>query len=67
MIEAGYRCAICKETSGLEIDHIVEWAEVRKHEFNNIIVLCAVCHARKTDTNNPRQSTASAYNRSSQG
>jgi 5-methylcytosine-specific restriction endonuclease McrA len=47
MIEAGYRCAVCKETSGLVIDHIVEWAKVLKHEFNNMIVLCAVCHARR--------------------
>ena len=54
VIEAGYRCAICKETSGLTIDHIVEWAKVRKHEFTNMIVLCAVCHARKTNTSDPR-------------
>jgi HNH endonuclease len=54
MIEAGYRCAVCKETSGLVIDHIVEWARVRKHEFNNMIVLCAVCHARKRNNSDPR-------------
>jgi 5-methylcytosine-specific restriction endonuclease McrA len=54
MIEAGYRCAICKETSGLQIDHIVEWAKVLKHEFNNMIVLCAACHARKMNTSDPR-------------
>jgi HNH endonuclease len=54
MIEAGYRCAICEETSGLEIDHIIEWSEVHEHKFENMIVLCAVCHARKTDTSNPR-------------
>jgi HNH endonuclease len=54
MIEAGYRCAICKETSGLEIEHIIEWAQVREHKFENMIVLCAVCHARKTKTSDPR-------------
>ena len=54
MIKAGYRCAICKKTSGLQIDHIVEWPKVRKHEFNNMIVLCAVCHARKKNTSDPR-------------
>jgi hypothetical protein len=54
MIEAGYRCAICKETSSLQIDHIVEWATVREHEFNNMIVLCATCHGRKTNTSDPR-------------
>jgi HNH endonuclease len=56
MIEAGYRCAMpmCNETSALTIDHIVEWAKVHKHEFSNMIVLCAVCHRRKTNTSDPR-------------
>jgi hypothetical protein len=54
MIEVGYRCAICGETSSLEIDHIVEWAKVQKHEFNNMIVLCGTCHGRKVNTGDPR-------------
>lgn len=49
LIESGYRCAIphCRETT-LEIHHIVDWAEVRKHTFDNLIALCANCHARVT-------------------
>ena len=54
MIEAGYRCAVCKTTEPLQIDHIIEWATVRKHEFENMIVLCANCHARKKNTSDPR-------------
>jgi HNH endonuclease len=54
MIEAGYRCAVCKTPEPLQIDHIIEWAEVRKHEFENMIVLCANCHARKKNTSDPR-------------
>jgi hypothetical protein len=54
MIEAGYRCAICQETSSLQIEHIVEWAKVRVNEFSNMIVLCATCHGRKTNTSDPR-------------
>jgi 5-methylcytosine-specific restriction endonuclease McrA len=54
MIEAGYRCAICKETSSLHIEHIVEWAKVGEHEFSNMIVLCATCHGRKTNTSDPK-------------
>lgn len=44
--EAGYRCAIptCRSTSILEKAHIVPWAEVQEHRFENMIVLCAVCH-----------------------
>jgi hypothetical protein len=54
MIEAGYRCAICKSPEPLQIDHIVEWSTVHKHEFENMIVLCANCHARKKNTSDPR-------------
>lgn len=46
--EAGYRCAIpaCRGTSGSEMAHIVPWAKVREHSFENLILLCAVCHIR---------------------
>src|SRR5262245_2693878 len=54
MIEAGYRCAICKGTVPLVIDHIIEWAEVQEHTFENMIVLCANCHGRKKKTSDPR-------------
>ena len=49
MIEAGHRCAIptCRATAPLEIDHIDDWAQVREHRFENMIVLCANCHGRK--------------------
>ena len=54
MLEVGYRCPLCKATEPLEFDHIEEWADVEKHEFTNMIVLCASCHGRKKDTSNPR-------------
>ncbi len=49
-VEAGYRCAIptCRATSGLQIHHIVDYAKVREHTFENLILLCANCHARVT-------------------
>jgi hypothetical protein len=49
-VEAGHRCAIptCRATSGLQIHHIEEWARVREHSFENLILLCANCHARVT-------------------
>ncbi|WP_227284135.1 MULTISPECIES: HNH endonuclease signature motif containing protein [Paracoccaceae] len=48
--EAGYRCAVptCRGTSGLQMEHIEPWAKVKAHEFDNMIVLCAVCHSRIT-------------------
>ncbi len=54
MIEAGYRCAVCKTPEPLQIDHIIEWSTVLKHEFQNMIVLCANCHARKKNSSDPR-------------
>lgn len=50
LVEAGHRCAIptCRQTSGLEIHHIDDWAKVQEHEFENLICLCPVCHHRAT-------------------
>ncbi|WP_101437489.1 HNH endonuclease [Amycolatopsis echigonensis] len=58
LVEAGHRCAIptCRQATPLQIDHIDEWAKVRKHEFSNMIVLCANCHARKTSGDIDRKS-----------
>lgn len=54
MLEVGYRCPLCKQTEPLEFEHIEEWADVREHQFTNMIVLCASCHGRKRDTSSPR-------------
>lgn len=49
-VEAGHRCAVptCRQTSGLEIHHIVNYSIAQVHEFDNLILLCAICHARAT-------------------
>ncbi len=33
----------------MEFEHIEEWAKVQEHSFDNMIVLCPTCHARKGD------------------
>ena len=50
-VEAGHRCAVptCRATSGLQVHHIVDWAKVREHAIDNLILLCAICHARATN------------------
>jgi|ERR1022692_109825 hypothetical protein len=55
LIESGHRCAIptCRAVAPLEIDHIDDWARVREHKFENMIVLCRNCHGLKGD--GPRQ------------
>ncbi len=47
LVEAGHRCGIptCRATT-TEIAHIVPWAEVKCHEFANLIALCPNCHTR---------------------
>lgn len=49
LIEAGFRCAMprCGQTE-ITIDHIDDYAKVQEHRFDNLIVLCANCHLRKT-------------------
>jgi hypothetical protein len=47
LVEAGHRCAIptCRQTP-VEIAHIIPWARVKEHTFDNLIVLCPTCHTR---------------------
>src|SRR4051812_31545190 len=50
LVEAGHRCAVpaCRQFP-VVVEHIVDYAGNRKHEFSNLIVLCPTCHARKGD------------------
>jgi len=47
LVEAGHRCAIptCRQVP-VEIAHIVPWAQVKEHTFDNLIALCPTCHTR---------------------
>lgn len=47
LVEAWHRCAIptCRATQ-VEIAHIVPWAEVKEHTYENLITLCPNCHTR---------------------
>jgi hypothetical protein len=49
------RCAVptCRAVAPLHIEHIVDYAIVKEHKFENMIVLCANCHGLKG--NKPRQ------------
>ncbi len=50
LIESGYRCAMphCRETQ-IDINHIVPFAEVQEHTFDNLVALCPNCHRRYTN------------------
>ncbi|MEQ1849935.1 MAG: HNH endonuclease signature motif containing protein [Candidatus Peribacteraceae bacterium] len=47
LLEAGHRCAIptCQHST-TEIAHIIPWAKVTEHQFENLIALCPNCHTR---------------------
>ncbi|MET8524705.1 HNH endonuclease signature motif containing protein [Micromonospora sp. NPDC005172] len=49
MVEAGHRCAIptCRAVGPLQLEHIDDWSRSKRHDFENMIVLCANCHGRK--------------------
>jgi len=44
--ECGDRCAVCGYGAGLETAHLVGWSESRDNSPENLILLCANCHAR---------------------
>lgn len=45
MIEAGHRCAVCGTPCSLEKAHIIPWHESKQHRAEDLICLCANCHA----------------------
>jgi len=50
LIESGYRCGMphCRETQ-IDVHHIVDYAKVKEHRFDNLIALCPNCHRRVTN------------------
>src|SRR6185503_21058975 len=49
LIECGHRCCACGEGLGLEKAHIIPWKDKHEHLFEDLLVLCAVCHTRSHD------------------
>ena len=46
LIECGHRCAACGTGCPLERAHIVPWCQSQNHALENLLCLCANCHAR---------------------
>ncbi|SDR39774.1 HNH endonuclease [Pseudovibrio sp. Tun.PSC04-5.I4] len=51
MVECGHRCCVCGEHVSLEQAHIIPWAKTKDHSFENLIVLCSLCHKKSHDEN----------------
>lgn len=41
----GYRCALCDNTKYIQIHHIIQRSRGGSDEMQNLITLCADCHA----------------------
>jgi|SRR6185369_1091297 len=46
LLESGHRCAVCGASMPLDRAHIVPWVKSRASTPDNLICLCANCHAR---------------------
>src|SRR4051812_24881778 len=46
LVEAGHRCAVCGAPCPLEQAHIIPWRQKPSHRQEDLICLCANCHAR---------------------
>jgi hypothetical protein len=57
LVECGHRCAIptCRQHP-VELAHIIPWAQVKVHKFENLIALCPTCHTRYDNGEIDRQS-----------
>lgn len=49
MVECGHRCCVCGENLSLEKAHIIAWSVTKDHSFENLLVLCSLCHTRSHD------------------
>lgn len=46
LFEAGHRCTVCGAECPLERAHIIPWRNCKEHKVENLVCLCANCHAR---------------------
>lgn len=46
LFESGHRCAVCGAECPLERAHIIPWRDCKEHNLENLVCLCANCHAR---------------------
>src|SRR5689334_17488346 len=46
LIESGHRCAVCGAGCPLERAHIIPWHKSKEYKAEDLICLCANCHAR---------------------
>lgn len=48
LIEAGFRCAACRDSGHLEYHHIIEFSELRHHDPKHMLPVCGTCHNKMT-------------------
>lgn len=48
LIEAGFRCAACRDSGHLEYHHIIEFSELQHHDSGHMLPVCGTCHNKMT-------------------
>lgn len=58
LVESGHRCLIpaCKDSSNIDLHHIIPWATCKEHKANNLVSLCPSCHRLAHDGTIDRKS-----------
>ena len=52
LMRDNYTCQYCGRSAPeieLEIDHVIPWSKVKKHELNNLVTACSDCNRGKSD------------------
>lgn len=53
LIEAGYKCAVCRDNGPIEFHHIIDWAKLKHHDEQHMLAVCANCHGKITRYGEP--------------
>jgi hypothetical protein len=53
LIEAGYKCAVCRDSAPIEFHHIIEWTTLSHHDPEHMLAICANCHGKITRYGEP--------------
>jgi hypothetical protein len=49
LFEAREQCVICGETSPFEFHHLLDWARLKHHDPEQMVLLCRNCHGKCTN------------------
>jgi hypothetical protein len=54
-IEAREQCCFCGETGPFEFHHLLDWARLKRHDPEHMVLICRNCHGKCTNGSIDRQ------------